>query len=216
MPAEGSPVCKTLNGQVSGISSYPLYLEGQAVPPFNIAQMTNSSFISSISTGNGRFVWWNRAFFTPNSAGAKVLLNKGVPADLASGAEIGKGGNFGKGESYGLLFTYGNGEAYFHGGGTKSKHRGNFSFTQDNYIGFQFSVAGSMHYGWARLNTTFVGKARPHTVLHVLESGYESAANTSIAAGNCSGEQQADAREKSPADSPNASLGMLALGFVAK
>jgi hypothetical protein len=74
-----------------------------------------------------------------------------------------------------MLFTYGKGHPYTRsqGGGTKLHHLGNLSLVQDNYIGFQFSESGSLHYGWARLTVTFqknVGKGK-HTVIHVLGYG---------------------------------------------
>src|ERR1700683_202152 len=51
------------------------------------AQSLYTQYFST--TGISQFFWWNRGFFTPNSAGAKVLLGpKGLPADVAFGAEI--------------------------------------------------------------------------------------------------------------------------------
>jgi hypothetical protein len=227
-PAEGSPICKTLSTQLMHTDNFPLYLGQPTIAPFNIAQGTNSTFFSFTTTGRGTLQWWNRGFFTPNSAGAKVLLSNGLPANLASGAQIGPGGEFGKGSSYGLLFTYGRGEASFHGGGTKLKHRGNFNLLQSNYIGFQFNESGVPHFGWARLAMSFQkvsGKVQ-HTVTHILGYGYESAANTVIAAGSCSAEEaevlprkdtlsvspRASSGASSGASSAGASLGSLALG----
>jgi hypothetical protein len=214
-PAEAAPVCKTLSAGLTHTSSFPLYLIDPAVAPFNIAQGTNSTFRSS-TTGRGTLMWWNRGFFTPNSAGAKVLLSNALPADLASGAEIGPGGKLGKGASYGLLFTYGRGEFSFRGGGTTLKHRGNLNLTQNNYVGFQFDNSGAVHYGWARLSVSYqkVGGKVRHTVIHVLGYGYESTPDTAIAAGNCSGSEQSNATidNSSTGPSRNASLGELALG----
>lgn len=171
-PAEGAPVCTRSKGELLNTSTFPLYLINQQIPSFNIAQQTNSSFISFTTTGIGVLFWWNRAFFTPNSAGAKVLLSKNYPADVKSGSEIGPGGDFGKGASYGLLFTYGKGHfGSGHGGGTKLNHRGNLSLSNDSLVGFQVSEKGQVHYGWARLNVTFKTGQRPkgkHTVVHIL------------------------------------------------
>jgi hypothetical protein len=117
-----------------------------------------------------------------------------------------------------MLFTYGKGHPYTRsqGGGTKLHHLGNLSLVQDNYIGFQFSESGSLHYGWARLTVTFqknVGKGK-HTVIHVLGYGYESTPNTAIATGNCTAEEQSqnNMRGAPSSASGGASLGMLALG----
>ena len=215
MPAEGTVICKTLSAELTKTTSFPLSPAGQPVAPFNIAQSTNSTFVSHTTTGVGSWAWWNRGFFTPNSAEANVLLSNGIPADIASGAEIGPGGQFGKGSSYGLLFTYGRGRYSAHGGGTKLKHKGNLRLVQDSFIGFQFSEANQVHYGWARLHVSFVGGPnRKHTIIHVLGVGYEDTANTAIAAGNCTGAEQSGAATSSQS-SRGSSLGMLALGSAA-
>jgi hypothetical protein len=216
MPVEGAPVCKTLSIDLQSSSTFPLNPANQVAGPFNVAQSVYTQYFST--TGISQFFWWNRGFFTPNSAGAKVLLGpKGLPADVAFGAEIGPGGQFGKPASYGMLFTYGRG-TYGHtqGGGTKQKHRGNLSLLQDNYVGFQFAQSGQSYFGWARLRVTTKEGAYKHnfTALHVLGYGYDSTPNTAIAAGSCAAEEQAQnsGRGASSSDSGGDSLGMLALG----
>jgi hypothetical protein len=216
MPAEAAPVCKTLSGQLTRTSTFPLYLIDPAVPPFNIAQGTNATFRSGTLTGIGTIFWWNRGFFTPNTAGANVLLDDNrLPADVVAGAEIGPGGNFGKGTSYGLLFTYGKGQVYFTGGGTKLRHEGNLNLTQTNYIGFQFAESGAVHYGWARLTVSFQdgGSDVKHAVTNILGYGYESTPDEAIGAGNCgAGEQASAGAPGGSSASVGVSLGMLALG----
>jgi hypothetical protein len=100
------------------------------------------------------------------------------------------------------------------GGGTRLKHRGNFNFAKDNYIGFQFSESGQVHYGWARLRVTFHSGAgaKPFTVTHILGYGYETTPNTAIAAGSCSADEKANAEPKNSVNMQSASLGLLALG----
>jgi|SRR5579863_2089804 len=213
-PADAAPVCKTVGAQLTRTSTFPLYLIDPAIPAFNIAQGTNATFRSGTLTGIGTIFWWNRGFFTPNTAGANVLLDDNrLPADVAAGAEIGPGGNFGKGTSYGLLFTYGKGQVSFTGGGTKLRHEGNLNLTQNNYIGLQFTEAGAVHYGWARIAITFQdgGSDVKHAVTNILGLGYESKANTPIDAGSC-GEQASVGGGGGNSSSPRASLGMLALG----
>jgi hypothetical protein len=212
MPAEGAPICTKISVELVNNRSFALYLPGDAPAPFNIAQSTNSTFRSFSTTGRGTFMWWNRGFFTPNSGGARVLLTKGKPADVALGAEIGPSGDFGRGASYGLLFTYGKGHVSMRGGGTLLKHRGNLSLVQESYVGFEFSKAGEVHYGWARLAVSFRGTKRKHSVTHVLGYGYESMPNTAIAAGNCAVSEETAGTVTIPANSPGASLGLLALG----
>ena len=216
LPGEGAPICKKLSDKLLSTSTIPLNPAGQAAAPFNIAQTTFSYYLST--TGVSSVRWWNRGFFVPNSAGAKVLLGaKDLPADLASGAEIGPGGQFGKGASYGMLFTYGKGNlSHLQGGGTRLKHRGNLNLTQDNYVGFQFVESGALHYGWARLSvSTQPARERSvHTVIHILGYGYESTPNTGIAAGSCSEAEGSDASGVgvSSVTKTTASLGRLALG----
>jgi hypothetical protein len=214
-PAEGQPVCKAVSIDLSSRSTYPLNPAHQFAAPFNVAQSVYTNYFST--TGVSQFFWWNRAFFTPNSAGAQVLLgSNNLPADLAFGAEVGPGGQFGKGSSYGLLFTYGRGTYGGVGGGTKNQHRGNLSLTKNGYVGFQFAQSGETYYGWARLAVTFKQGYfnKNYTSIHVMSFGYESTPNTGITAGNCkTGEQATTAAslENSLATQPG-SLGMLALG----
>jgi hypothetical protein len=206
--AEATPVCKNFSLVFTTNNTYGLRPAERAFPPFQIAQ-TASYYSSSTS---GRLYSWNRAFFTPNTAGAKVLLGPGpLVANLASGASIGPVGKFGKPASYGVLFTYGKGFQFAStkAGGTLLKHRGNFDLQKTNYVGFQFLQSGQNHYGWARLRVTLKEAGSGHTVtnLHILGFGYESAANTAIAAGSCGAASSAG---EAPSDAPT--LGALALG----
>jgi hypothetical protein len=210
-PAEGAPVCGTLSVTLKNTNTIPFNPAGQAVAPFNVAQTTLQYYMST--TGVSSWRWWNRAFFTPNSGPAKVLLgDNNFPADLQSGSAIGAGGQFGKPASYGLLFTYGKGNlSHVQGGGTKTKHRGNLNLTEDSYVGFQFTQSGSVHYGWLRLSVGFHGKSIKETLLNVLNYGYESTPDTPINAGSCSDSAESKPSvERDSSDGP--SLGMLALG----
>jgi len=216
LPAQGAPICKNPSAEIHSSNAFPLNPSGVVPAPFFVAQSTLQYFFGTTGVSSSR--WWNRGFFTPNSNQAKVLLaSNGLPANVAPGAEIGPGGEFGNGASYGMLFTYGKGNfSHVQGGGTRQKHRGNLSLTQDSYVGFQFSQSGSPHYGWARLAVSIIKNGvSKQTVLHVLSFGYESTPNTAIAAGSCSESEQADSGSpSSPASSP-ASLGALALGSAA-
>lgn len=209
-PAEGAPVCGTLSVTLKHVDTMPFNPAGQAVPPFNVAQTTFQYFLTT--TGVSSLRWWNRAFFTPNSGPAKVLLGaNGFPADLPSSSIIGPAGQFGKPASYGLLFTYGKGNLSAHGGGTKSKHRGNLNLLGDSFVGFQFSQSGRLHYGWLRLSVAFHGQSIKETLLNVLNYGYESSPETPISAGSCSGAEESS-KSARPEHSTGPSLGMLALG----
>jgi len=176
-PADAAPVCKTLNVSLTGSNTFALNPGSEQFAPFNVVQTFNN--VSSMTLG-----FWNRGFFTPNSAKAVTLLGKdGLPAALTAGENIGPGGYFGKGKSYGLLFSYGP-----LNGGTKKQHQGNFDFGRnDNFFGYRFSISGKNHYGWVRLKVTFgPGFDGTATTVHVLGYGYESSPNTAIHAGECS------------------------------
>lgn len=216
MPAEASPVCKSIAGEILKTNTFPFSPAGQAIAAFNIAQTTSSYFFAT--TGVYYTQFWNRGFFTPNSAGAKFLLGpKSLPANVSSGASIGPGGQFGKGAAnyYGLLFTYGNGNESFRAHGTSQKHRGNLQFGGDNFVGYQFSESDGTHYGWLRLRLSVVQNPEPprnqakFTAIHAVDYGYESAPNTAIAAGSCGSEA-----EKTPAQDPASNLGNPSLGAL--
>lgn len=188
MPAEGTAICKSVDYDLFATATYPINPAGQFAAPFNVAQTTYTYFHST--TGISHFSWWNRGFFTPNSANAKLLLgSQSLPANLATGASIGPGANFGKGVSYGLLFTYGSGTLNDRGHGTLKKHRGNFNLLQSNYVGFQFNQAGLVHYGWSRLKVDLIPVkgyiSYKRSRIRVLGYGYETSPNTAIAAGAC-------------------------------
>jgi hypothetical protein len=172
VPGEGEAVCVlTNNVSLTGSATYQLYLPGQNVPSFNIAQ-TWANFSSQ------SFYFWNRGFFIPNTAGASaVLATNGFPAALSVGAAVGSGAKFGKGNSYGLLFTYGPS-----GGGTRNHHQGNFT-ARTNYVGFKFSVSGQTHFGWARMRVTLGPGGYGYTVattIHLPAYGFETIPNKAI------------------------------------
>ena len=226
-PADAAPVCKKPTLTIPGTSTYALNPAGQQIAPFNIVDTFNN--VSSNSFG-----WWNRGFFSPNSAGANAVVDKnGFAADLAAGASIGPAAQFGRGKSYGLIFTYGYGPS---GRGRLKDHQGDLQFGQDNYFGFKFSVLGQVHYGWVRLHVTFSrGTDGQSTATHVLSYGYESTPNTAILAGSCTAsaasagsaleDQKTNVAREGPSsdhaasvasttggDPASASLGLLALG----
>jgi hypothetical protein len=207
-PAEAEPVCGTLSTTLKHTTTVPFNPSGMAVAPFNVAQTTFQYFLST--TGVSSWRWWNRAFFTPNSGPAKVVLGpNNLPADVQLGSAIGPGGEFGKAASYGLLFTYGKGNFSVRGGGTKSNHRGNLNLLGNSFVGFQFSQSGKLHYGWLRLSVGFHGESIKETLLNVLNYGYESAPDAPINAGSCSEAPTTNAQDDV---AKGVSLGMLALG----
>jgi len=181
-PADARVICGKASLSLSGTETFPFNPAKLKFPPFNLAQ----TYLKSTSTLQ-QFVW-NRAFFTPNTAGANDLLaSNGLPAGLAAGAVIGPTRRFGKGNSYALLFTYGN-----YGGGTISRHHGNVPLGKVGYVGYKFLISGKDHFGWARLR---VDIQKPHTVTKLIAFGYETVPAKPIHAGSCtSAEQSADGR----------------------
>jgi hypothetical protein len=212
-PAEGSPICGKLSASLENTTTVPFNPATMPAAPFNVAQSAFQYFLST--TGVSSLRWWNRGFFTPNSKGAKVVLgDKNWPANLALGAQIGPSAQFGRPASYGLLFTYGKGNFSVRGSGTKLQHRGNVNLTQENYLGFQFSQSGNVHYGWIRISVGFHKGAATQTILNLIDYGYESTPDTAIAAGGCSNsETSSPATPETQSSAPQgASLGLLALG----
>ena len=201
-PVEAAPVCTTTTISFLDTMSYALNPASQKVAPFNVVQTYNnvSSHSHSVEL---------RGFFTPNTPSANTVLNaNGFPADLPAGAVIGPNAHFGKGNSYGEFFQF----QYFQG------VTGPFASGQPGYAGFEFSQAGQTHYGWIRMRV--VQKQRYYPFLLVSEYGYESAANTALAAGNC-GTSASSNESSSPSESILATkenraitptLGALALG----
>ena len=198
VPAEASPLCTTLSVTLSGAQSYALNPANQEIAPLIVAQSTNYYYY-------WRYFFWDRGFFQPNPEGVMLDAGNRLPTALSAGAAIGPSANFAKANSSGLLFTYGPGpNSTVGGGGTYNKHRGNFKFGETNYFGYRFRLGGRFHYGWVRIEVTFL-KGSKGTTTDVLGYGYETDPDTSIAAGNCGSEAES-ASESTP------SLGQLAFG----
>jgi hypothetical protein len=190
LPANARVVCRTASNSLVGTETIPFNPAHEKFPPFNLAQ----TFPYPSVTQSGDF-YWNRAFLTPNTLGANDLLaSNGLPAALGKGAVIGSKDQFGKGNSYGMLFTYGH---FRYGGGTINHHRGNFPLTKVGYLGFEFSISGKTHYGWARLRTDI---KKPQTITKLLGFGYETVAGKAIDVGSCTtvDESTSSAENSSP------------------
>ena len=112
------------------------------------------------------------------------------------------------------------------------REAGNLDLRDVNYVGFEFLLAGKVHYGWARLQVKFVRRQYYQTKahIHILGYGYETTPNTAIAAGSCSAEAAPTAGKSIGNSNKNAdptigetvsivpktaALGMLAAGSVA-
>jgi hypothetical protein len=93
---------------------------------------------------------------------------------------------------------------------------GSWVGVQNRFLGIQFQINGEVHYGWARLNTTYFRKGDINALL--TGYAYETQANTPILAGD-RGENSDDPAPKSQSAVPaqpvakgQSALGALALG----
>jgi hypothetical protein len=185
LPADARVICRTTSNSLLGTLTIPFNPANEKFPPFNLAQ----TFPVPSGTSSIAF-YWNRAFLTPNTQAANDLLaTNGLPAALTKRAVIGSKGQFGKGNSYGMLFTYGQEIGH----GTINHHRGNFPLTKVGYLGFEFSISGQTHYGWARLR---VDIKKPQTITKLLGFGYETTAGKAIHAGSCTTVDESISRDQ--------------------
>ncbi len=203
VPANARIICGQPSLLLQGNETFPVNPAKQQYAPFNLAQTW-----TYYQACNATACWttlWNRAFFTPNTAGASDLLaSNSFPAALSPGAEIGPNGRFGKGRSYGLLFTYGN-----VGSGTVNHHKGNFVFGTNGYLGYKFSIAGKDHFGWARLEPELNQKK---TTTKLPTFGYETVPGKALRAGACDDLGQLSESRVAPHDSREAAVDRDKLG----
>jgi hypothetical protein len=88
--------------------------------------------------------------------------------------------------------------------------------TQNSYVGFQFSIKGETHYGWARLKQDVLSAYEIHTYL--TGYAYETIANKPIVTGKTSGSVEGNTEESETsgnATRSSATLGMLSAGTAA-
>lgn len=84
---------------------------------------------------------------------------------------------------------------------------GHFANAGIKYLGFQFTLNGQVHYGWARLDVTATIAAFPSVTATLTGYAYESTPNKSIPAGY---------RGFTDNGEPEGSLGMLSLGAAGR
>jgi hypothetical protein len=157
--------------------------------------------------GIGDFVISNHAFCTADICGrtlralplgasnkvegVKGLIQTFYASALAAGAQIGPTADF-----VGKIMA---------ASGTEYGSAGQWRNVANRYLGFKFSIAGSIHFGWARFNVT----SGSGTINATLTGyAYETVANKPIAAGKTKGAAEVSA----PAESVPATPGMLAMG----
>jgi hypothetical protein len=144
--------------------------------------------------------------------GAPALC--GVASALPAGHRIGSGSRF-AGKGYGLMWRY----SYFFGRSSTPPAGGSCGYwynAQGRFLGFEFTIQGQNHFGWARLNVTS-GGGRINRIVTLTGYAYETEPNKPIRAGDTG--PIADARVPEMYSAPPtvatlrpATLGLLALG----
>jgi hypothetical protein len=129
---------------------------------------------------------------------------------LRAGVQIGRKGQFSVSKKTMAVDYYADGTG---GSGTCA---GLWNNVKDRYLGFKFTIEGTTHFGWARLNVTCTTMYGNHKVTGVLTGyAYETIPNKPIIAGKTEGpegdDQPAPTSLKTPTPEP-AMLGVLALG----
>jgi hypothetical protein len=134
---------------------------------------------------------------------ANRILSNGQP--LAAGVSVGPGGDFGRGEDRMIEYCICSGEDI---------DIGPWVGVQNEYMGYEFAIKGSAHFGWARFSVT------EHGVATLTGYAYETVSLKPIVTGDTGGNNEDDDtvdQETPTAVSPQASgLGKLALGMAGK
>ena len=195
-PAEGEVVYTPAHEIIGRRQSFAIDLNHDGVADFTVANLFFEDF--------GPSGIYAQAILqaVPDNGGAIVRSNEGyAAAALEKGASIGPQEPLGHGHQV-MAFR------------TAQGSFGTYSFgpwfnVSNQYLGFQFTINGQVHYGWARLTVTWNHEFRIGAGL--TGYAYETQPDTPITAGDTGG---ANATSWSPtsekAESP--SLGALALG----
>jgi len=132
------------------------------------------------------------------------MMNFAEP--LASGVSVGPSGNFrgGRQEMVGACFCSGTWD-----------YNGPWLGVQNGYMGFEFNIKGSAHFGWARFSVNATGSE-----VTLTGYAYETVSLKPIVTGDTGSDADDDAAvEQAPSASPQsqpAGLGRLALGVAGR
>lgn len=97
--------------------------------------------------------------------------------------------------------------------GTEFGSGGPWTDARDRYLGLQFSIGNSTHYGWARLNVLANGHGK--ITAQITGYAYETIANRPILAGQTQENSAGSNASLSYPENAPPTIGMLALGSVA-
>ena len=164
-------------------SGFPLDLNHDGITDFKFFAKTGTTSgayarlaVSSAQAGNA--ILGNIQGVLSNGYGAPFTCR--VASALTPGHRIGPGSRFGAYQR--MFFSRFLAVASGPGDGIACGHWGK---TQDRFLGFEFTVQGQKHFGWARLNTLFslVG-GLPKGVATLTGYAYETEPNKPIRAGD--------------------------------
>ena len=174
-------------------------------------------YLDLANNGAKDFVFWHSYFYSNTSAfwgsmvqmiplesGGNRILGHGNALPLPAGAKIGPSGHFSR---YGILaFGRGTGRSMnTQFSGSWANHGKGLS---NRYVGLQFTIAGKIHYGWARVS---VSKFRFSAAL--TGYAYETIPDKAIVAGATSGTDDDEPIGSVTTYTPEpATLAMLAVG----
>jgi len=131
------------------------------------------------------------------------IMSNGVP--LAAGVSVGPGESFGRPEDRMIEYCICSGEDI---------DTGPWVGVQNEYMGYEFAIKGSVHFGWARLSVT------EHGVATLTGYAYETVPLKPIVTGDTGGsnddEDSVDQPEPAAASPQPSGLGRLALGTLGK
>jgi hypothetical protein len=171
-PAEGRIIYTPANKIISHGGKYELDLNHDGVIDFTLrnkyfSQTAESTFVSVLSAipapGNGAAGW------TAVEHGLSGTQFVGYAFALKAGAKV-NGARYFVGKKLASV-SYSAGGNYYDGSWVNVKNR---------YLGLQFKIKGTTHYGWARLSVQFKNERVTGTLTGY---AYETDANTPIIAG---------------------------------
>jgi hypothetical protein len=204
LPAGAKVVSTSTFVQIPPNIMVNLDLNGDGIPDFQFSNNNNSSGSSSVLRGNLKVL--------PQNQGNAIWGASAYASALGPGVVVGSNGAFQQGHEFMAHATHfcHSSCLYRSGGPWKEATR--------LYLGFQFTILGQMHYGWARVS---VAATDGGVYAAVTGYAYETVPNVSIVTGQTTGnlKKTQDASKRSsaslgPSASQPASLGLLARGSL--
>lgn len=169
IPANGTPIPLDLNHD--GLADFSFLntqwggSEGAFINELNIVGKTPSNKM------RGRGSWY---FWLPKTGSHKNVFASALPP----GFSVGPNKSHFQKASYGVLVQSG-------GNNYGAVSYGQWWYTQHRYLGLKFAIKGQTHYGWARLNVTFLPKQGIQATL--TGYAYETVPNKPIVTGKTKG-----------------------------